>query len=100
MNLKKLTILPAGTEVLLPAGSPLTEVEYEVPQLRPIPFGCRSGSCGACVIEVLEGLGSLGEPDPDELDFLEDLGRTGGTHRLACQCRLRGDATVRVADDI
>ncbi|MFF3749072.1 2Fe-2S iron-sulfur cluster-binding protein [Streptomyces sp. NPDC002018] len=92
-----MTILPAGTEILLPAGSPLTEVEYETPQ-RPIPFGCRSGSCGACVIEVLEGLDSLGEPDHDELDFLEDLGRTGGTHRLACQCRLRGDATVRVAD--
>ena len=99
MNLKKLTILPAGIEILLPAGSPLTEVEYEAPQ-RLIPFGCRSGSCGACVIKVLEGLDSLGEPDPDELDFLEDLGRTGGTHRLACQCRLRGDATGRVADEI
>jgi ferredoxin len=99
MSVKKLTILPSGTEVLLPAGSPLTEVEYESTQ-RLIPFGCRSGSCGACVIEVLEGFGSLGEPDPDELDFLEDLGRTGGGHRLACQCRLRGDATVRVAEDI
>ncbi|MFJ7152515.1 2Fe-2S iron-sulfur cluster-binding protein [Streptomyces sp. NPDC100445] len=99
MTLKKLTILPAGTEILLPAGSPLTEVEYETTQ-RLIPFGCRSGSCGACVVEVLEGFGSLGEPDDDELDFLEDLGRTGGDHRLACQCRLRGDATVRVADDI
>ncbi|MEU2060937.1 2Fe-2S iron-sulfur cluster-binding protein [Streptomyces sp. NPDC013455] len=99
MTLKKLTILPAGTEILLPAGSALTEVEYETSQ-RLIPFGCRSGSCGACVIEVLEGLEGLGEPDDDELDFLEDLGRTGGSHRLACQCRLRGDATVRVADDI
>ncbi|WP_434587162.1 2Fe-2S iron-sulfur cluster-binding protein [Streptomyces sp. A5-4] len=99
MNLNKLTFLPTGTEVLLPAGSPLTEVEYESEQ-RLIPFGCRSGSCGACVVEVLEGFGSLGEPDDDELDFLEDLGRTGGNHRLACQCRLRGDATIRVADDI
>lgn len=99
MTMKKLTILPTGTEILLPAGSPLTEVEYEISQ-RLIPFGCRSGSCGACVIEVLEGLGSLGEPDDDELDFLEDLGRTGGSHRLACQCRLRGDATVRIADTI
>jgi ferredoxin len=99
MTMKKLTFLPTGTEILLPAGSPLTEVEYETPQ-RLIPFGCRSGSCGACVIEVLEGPASLGEPGPDELDFLEDLGRTGGGHRLACQCRLRGDATIRVADDI
>ncbi|MGW2277633.1 2Fe-2S iron-sulfur cluster-binding protein [Streptomyces sp. NPDC001770] len=99
MTLKKLTILPKGTEILLPDGSPLTEVEYETAQ-RLIPFGCRSGSCGACVVEVLEGFSALGEPDDDELDFLEDLGRTGGAHRLACQCRLRGDATVRVADDI
>ncbi|MFI5783999.1 2Fe-2S iron-sulfur cluster-binding protein [Nocardia sp. NPDC051570] len=99
MTLRKLTILPTGTEVLLPAGSPLTEVEYETPQ-RLIPFGCRSGACGACVVEVLEGLGALGEPDDDELDFLEDLGRTGGNYRLACQCRLRGDATVRPATDL
>ncbi|MGW1838518.1 2Fe-2S iron-sulfur cluster-binding protein [Streptomyces sp. BBFR2] len=98
MTLKKLTVLPAGTEVWLPGGSPLTEVEYECPQ-QLIPFGCRSGACGACVIEVLEGFSALGEPDDDELDFLEDLGRTGGGHRLACRCRLGGDATVRVADD-
>ncbi|WP_410539985.1 2Fe-2S iron-sulfur cluster-binding protein [Streptomyces sp. KL2] len=99
MTMNKLTVLPTETEILLPAGSPLTEVEYETPQ-RLIPFGCRSGSCGACVIQVLEGFGSLGEPDDDERDFLEDLGRTTGDHRLACQCRLRGDATIRVADDI
>ncbi|MBF9072802.1 2Fe-2S iron-sulfur cluster-binding protein [Streptacidiphilus fuscans] len=99
MTLKKLTVLPSGTEILLPAGSPLTEVEYESPD-RLIPFGCRSGSCGACVIEVVQGFGCLGEPDLDELDFLEDLGRTGGSHRLACQCRLQGDATICVADDI
>lgn len=99
MTLKRLTILPMGTEVLLPAGSPLTDVEYETPQ-RLIPFGCRSGSCGACVVEVLEGDGALGEPDDDELDFLDDLGRSGGNHRLACRCRLRGDATVRPATEI
>ncbi|WNV85091.1 2Fe-2S iron-sulfur cluster-binding protein [Umezawaea sp. Da 62-37] len=96
MKVEKLTILPTGVEVLLPSGSPLTEVEYETRQ-RLIPFGCRSGACGACVIEVLEGLESLGDPDHDEVDFLEDLGRTGGDYRLACQCRLRGDATIRPA---
>lgn len=99
MTVNILTILPSGIEVVLPPGSSLTEVEYETRQ-RLIPFGCRSGSCGACVIEVLEGAVSLGEPDPDELDFLEDLGRSSIDHRLACQCRLRGDATIRIADDI
>ncbi|MEU2063707.1 2Fe-2S iron-sulfur cluster-binding protein [Streptomyces sp. NPDC013455] len=98
MELKKLTLLPQGVEILLPAGSPLTDIEYETPR-RHIPFGCRSGACGACVVEVVEGAAGLGEPDPEELDFLEDLGKAGGTYRLACQCRLKDSATIRVAAD-
>ncbi|MFD3540136.1 2Fe-2S iron-sulfur cluster-binding protein [Streptomyces sp. NPDC058662] len=89
--------MPHGTEVLLPEGAPLTDIEYETPQ-HLIPFGCRSGACGACVIEVIDGFRSLGEADLDETDFLEDLGRTDGTYRLACQCRLLGSATVRVVE--
>ena len=104
MTLYTLTVFPAGTEgadgteVTLPADAALTEVEFETSQ-KLIPFGCRSGSCGACVIEVLEGPDSLGEADDDELDFLEDLGKPGGNHRLACQCRLQGNATIRPAAD-
>ncbi|GAA0670667.1 hypothetical protein GCM10009535_58050 [Streptomyces thermocarboxydovorans] len=92
----KLTLMPGRIEILLPEGSCLTDIENERPE-QLIPFGCRSGACGACVIEVLDGAASLGEPDPDERDFLEDLGRDDGSHRLACQCRLAGAATVRVA---
>jgi ferredoxin len=97
MLLHKLTVLPQNTEILLPAGSRLTDIEYETPQ-RLIPFGCRSGSCGTCVVEVVEGLDALGAIDPDELDFLDDLGHGDGNHRLACQCRLGGEVTVRPAD--
>ncbi|MET9845967.1 2Fe-2S iron-sulfur cluster-binding protein [Streptomyces ossamyceticus] len=95
MPLNKLTLMPGSVEILLPDGSCLTDIEYERPE-QLIPFGCRSGACGACVIEVLDGSASLGEADPDERDFLEDLGRADGNHRLACQCRLLGAATVRV----
>ncbi|MER5601634.1 2Fe-2S iron-sulfur cluster-binding protein [Streptomyces sp. NPDC002265] len=98
MVLNKLTLMPHGLEVLLPAGAPLTDLENETAH-RVIPFGCQSGACGACVIEVLEGPDSLGEMDPDESDFLEDLGRTGGNFRLACQCRLLAAATVQVAQE-
>ncbi|MFE2282630.1 2Fe-2S iron-sulfur cluster-binding protein [Streptomyces sp. NPDC059443] len=98
MILKKLTLQPQGLEVMLPAGSRLTDLEYEIQQ-RVIPFGCRSGACGSCVVEVLEGATALGEPDLDELDFLEDLGKSGGGYRLACQCRLLDTATLRVADN-
>ncbi|WP_394824924.1 2Fe-2S iron-sulfur cluster-binding protein [Pendulispora albinea] len=95
MVLHRLTLLPQGVDILLPSGSPLTDIEYETPE-RYIPFGCRSGACGACIVEVLEGLDVLGEAGDEELDFLEDLGRADGKHRLACQCRLLGPATVRV----
>ncbi|MFE3328131.1 2Fe-2S iron-sulfur cluster-binding protein [Streptomyces sp. NPDC059176] len=88
--------MPHGLEVLLPAGAPLTDLENETSH-RVIPFGCQSGACGACVIEVLDGSDSLGEMNADEQDFLEDLGRTGGAFRLACQCRLMDAATVQVA---
>ncbi|GES28777.1 2Fe-2S iron-sulfur cluster-binding protein [Streptomyces angustmyceticus] len=98
MDLKKLTLMPHGLEVLLPEGASLTELERGTSQ-RVIPFGCQSGACGACMIEVLDGLDSLGEMDPDEVDFLEDLGRTDGPYRLACQCRLMDAATVRVAEE-
>ncbi|AYN39046.1 ferredoxin [Streptomyces dangxiongensis] len=97
MDLKKLTLMPYGLEVQLPAGSPLTDLERGTSQ-RVIPFGCQQGACGACVIEVLDGFDALGEMDPEEADFLEDLGQTGGNYRLACQCRLMSAATVRVAD--
>ncbi|MET8249195.1 2Fe-2S iron-sulfur cluster-binding protein [Streptomyces sp. NPDC005202] len=98
MVLNKLTLMPHGLEILLPAGAPLTDLENETSH-RVIPFGCQSGACGACVIEVLDGSDSLGEMDADESDFLEDLGRTGGDFRLACQCRLMDAATVQVAEE-
>lgn len=98
MLLNKLTLMPEGVEILLSAGSPLTDIEYETPE-QLIPFGCRSGACGACVVEVLEGFDSLGETEPDEIDFLEDLGRTNGNYRLACQCRLIGSAAIRVVEE-
>jgi ferredoxin len=98
MSFSKLTVMPEGVEILLPTGSPLTEVEYESPH-QVIPFGCRAGACGSCVIEVVEGGDSLGNNDDDEVEFLEDLGKSDGNHRLACQCRLWGDAIIRVTDD-
>jgi ferredoxin len=94
MRLMKLTVLPQGIDVMLPEGSPLTDIEFETPQ-RLIPFGCRSGACGSCVIEVVEGVEALGEADDVERDFLADLGHSEDDHRLACQCRLRTDATIR-----
>ncbi|WP_248320572.1 MULTISPECIES: 2Fe-2S iron-sulfur cluster-binding protein [unclassified Caballeronia] len=93
----KLTLVPQDVEVLLPANSSLTELEFELHGQDGIPFGCRSGACGACVIEVLNGPGALGAKHGCEAEFLDHLGFKGERFRLACQCRLIGDVTISTA---
>ncbi|RYZ03690.1 MAG: (2Fe-2S)-binding protein [Myxococcales bacterium] len=52
----------------------------------PIPFSCRSASCGTCQVEVLEGEDLLEPPNAEEADLIPLL---GGKGRLACQARVR-----------
>jgi ferredoxin len=72
--------------VEVPEGGALVDVcdEYRA----PVPFSCRSATCGTCQIDVLEGLELF---EPAELDERELLDLIGGAanHRLACQARLR-----------
>ena len=93
----KVTVMPMDAEVWLSANAPLTNIEYEAGGEELIPFGCRVGACGACAIEVLDGIESLGRKNREECDFLESLGFTGPQFRLACQCKVGGSATFRVA---
>lgn len=63
----------------------------------PIPFSCRSASCGTCRIHVLEGAEGLLPPAEDELDLLDVFNLKPPHVRLACQARLGpGAARVRV----
>ena len=61
----------------------------------PIPFSCRSASCGTCQVEVLEGEDLLEPQNEAERDLLPLL---GGRGRLACQARVRANVqgVVRV----
>ncbi|RQS07946.1 ferredoxin [Burkholderia sp. Bp9002] len=90
-------LMPQEIEVPLPPGSSLTELEFELYGQESIPFGCKAGTCGACVIEILAGGPQLGEKGNDERDFLERLGYPGDAFRLACQCRVNGPVTIRAA---
>ncbi len=53
-----------------------------------LPFACRSGTCGTCMIKVKEGLENLSEKTPIEEETLEAFGASED-ERLACQCRIK-----------
>ncbi len=63
----------------------------------PVPFSCRSASCGTCRIDVLEGIDRLEPPGDDELELLDIFGDNPGRCRLACQACVRaGPGRLRV----
>lgn len=69
----------------------------------PIPFQCRSGSCGSCWIGVVGGkerLAPISEYEKKRLQYFGYLsGEDSGTHppiRLACQAACRGSVTILV----
>lgn len=73
-----------------PAGVPLIDLCDD--HGAPIPFSCRSASCGTCRIHVLEGAQDLLPPAEDELDLLDVFNLKPPLVRLACQARLRPGA--------
>ncbi len=60
-----------------------------------LPFGCRSGTCGTCVLTVVEGAEGLDEPGFVEADTLAVCGETEPGRRLGCQIIVR-DADLAV----
>ncbi len=65
-------------------------------QNSPVLFGCRSGLCGTCLVEV-EPLtdDSLEPSDNAEAEALELYARGNSKARLACQLLLTADIRIR-----
>jgi ferredoxin len=59
----------------------------------PIPFNCRSASCGTCRIHLLEGANELLPAAVDEIELLDVFDHEPPHVRLACQARLLPGAT-------
>ena len=59
-----------------------------------VPNSCRAGSCHACLVRCLHG-----EPEDAEPDALSAAQRQQGW-RLACQCQVVEDLTVKVCDPL
>ena len=64
-------------------------------QNSPVLFGCRSGLCGTCLIEVEAEQGELEAPDPDELETLAIYAPGNPRARLACQLVLSTGIRIR-----
>lgn len=84
----------APLEIEAPAGARLLDICDE--HAAPVPFSCRSASCGTCRIEIVEGADTLDPPDDEEVALLELFGDDPARCRLACQARLRGDGRLRL----
>jgi ferredoxin len=76
------------------AGAALSEV-LDRPD-APVFFGCKTGNCGTCLIEVSEAaLAQLPPPSPEERDWLETLAPGNPRARLACQLHAICDLEIR-----
>ena len=64
-------------------------------QNSPVLFGCRSGLCGTCLIEV-ESLATepIALPDAEEMEALDIYAPGNSKARLACQLVLTADVRV------
>jgi 2Fe-2S ferredoxin len=62
----------------------------------PVPFSCRSATCGTCEIEIIDGAELLEPPGPEERDLLAVL-RGPDNRRLACQAVVKAsDGVIRL----
>ena len=58
-----------------------------------IPFGCRNGICGTCIMKVNKGLENIAPMEEKEKNTLSMFG-AGPQNRLACQCKINGDVEI------
>jgi 2Fe-2S ferredoxin len=61
----------------------------------PILFGCRSASCGTCLVEVTGGMENLSPVTDEEAILLEVMAEGNPLARLACQCVVNGSISVK-----
>ena len=49
-----------------------------------VPFNCKNGTCGTCIVEIVKGKENL-----SEMNEKEKMLGLDETHRLACQCKIK-----------
>lgn len=80
-----------GASAQCAAGSSFREVALE--QNLDVPFGCESGICTTCLIQIKTGAENLG-PKTEQEEFTLDargVAMDNMNTRLGCQCTVNGD---------
>ncbi len=90
----KITFKTDGIEKEVDAGSGLMEIANMVGS--SLAFGCGTGVCGSCLINVIEGMENLSPKTDQERETLESTG-AAENQRLACQCKVSGDVVIENA---
>jgi ferredoxin len=68
---------------------------YQINPFLPFKFGCCHGSCGVCVIQILEGHENLSLLTKEEEFTLQKKGLKSPPYRLACQCAIHGNILLK-----
>ena len=74
-NAKVFKLTPTSNELLL---------DSALKQNIPLDYKCRKGTCGRCIVEIVEGQHLLSPPNDRELKKCE-----GENFRLACQAKMK-----------
>ncbi len=88
----KIKFKNTGDEAETEEGAELKDVTKE--KGWPIAYGCEDGMCGTCIIKTAMGKENLSPIDEKEKQTLDVMGMDDGEHRLACQCKVKGDVEI------
>lgn len=91
--MSKVTFSNTGDEEEVAEGTPLKDVVRD--KGWPIAFGCEDGVCGTCIVEVEEGKENLSPMEDTESQTMEMMCMNDGNHRLACQCKCKGNVKIK-----
>jgi ferredoxin len=80
--------------VVLAEGANLSE--HLTVENSPVLFGCRTGICGTCLVQVD---GDISPPGDEEQDLLDVVAPGDPRARLACQLELTADIELTVPEE-
>src|ERR1700722_20156816 len=90
-KMPKLTFLKNNRTMHVKEGMELLRLPH-LDSTVPLKFGCCIGRCGTCAIKIVKGEENLSPKTKLEKETLSQLHLD--SHRLACQCALKGDVVI------